>query len=235
METWINAIGIIAAIITITIMISNICKWILRRRYGESDKSEDVVSDRACDFIDVCESKIKELNGCDANKAKEDFIRFYNNILIKNDDIKRSVLLHDLGAVNFKNLSNKSYNIEIEDLKKLLKTLEDSGQRKWTKTTKTQIDELAKYIIFPKKEEHLYQEPPRIIINTARFLPKELRDQFKDEIIDYVRDGIAERIQNKRSKKLFIISETWKLVLLVGKWKLFGFMLRRRKSIQPPS
>ena len=93
---------------------------------------------------------------------------------------------------------------------------------------------IYKRITTSKKKDNLLREPPKIISNFTHFLPKEFRDEFQTEVINCVKDGINDK-NTKRKKNLFVVNEIWNLILLIGKYKMFGFVLKRRKTIQPPS
>ena len=63
----------------------------------------------------------------------------------------------------------------------------------------------------------------------CRYLPTEFQE-FKEEIIQYLEDGVGDRAPEKR--KGFLRSESFSLVLFIGKFQLFKLKKSWRRTIK---
>ncbi len=226
MSDVLSIVGVAVGFVSLFPIIVGLYKWVNGRRSIKSmpePKYEANCSQFKSD-VQKDESDVNATLPLGIN-MKENTLKDEYQIIVSNysPNNKSFSLIRYLINAN-EHLDKKLYDekIQIELLREKIKEGKiQVGLIKKVKVNKTSPRELP------------YQKPPRLISFFAGFVPKEFRE-FQQEIVDYVRDGISERANNRISKKLFIISEGWHLVLSVGKWKLFGFALKRRKSIQPP-
>lgn len=73
---------------------------------------------------------------------------------------------------------------------------------------------------------------PRAYSHLLQQMPQEFRQQFAQEMLDYVQEGLEERAATGRSRRAFIVLETWDLVLSIGKKRLLNFRHRKRRISQ---
>ena len=73
--------------------------------------------------------------------------------------------------------------------------------------------------------------PAWVISILSDYLPKHL-EEYRDEIQEFVEDGIAEQVQSGRSAKRFILWEAVNLFLLALKSKLVGLGTFRSRTIK---
>ena len=72
---------------------------------------------------------------------------------------------------------------------------------------------------------------PNTFSYLQKFLPEEL-EQHKEEIQEFLEDGMVDRLKDRKSAKLFAFKETLHLAIFIGKAPVFKLSKIRRRTIK---
>lgn len=64
------------------------------------------------------------------------------------------------------------------------------------------------------------------------FLPENLRKDFGDEMLDFVKDGLDDRAESKMRRRKFVFSEILSLGFFIGKVRILGFRRELRRTVR---